>query len=104
MEFCPKCGKLLKPVEEKGKTFLVCSVCNFKKESEGYTKKEEYEVKEREVEVAEGELNLPKTKEECQKCGNKEAYYWVEQIRAADEAPTRFYKCTKCGTTWREYA
>ncbi|MEM4865380.1 MAG: hypothetical protein QXY09_02690 [Acidilobaceae archaeon] len=26
------------------------------------------------------------------------------QTRAADEPPTRFYRCTKCGYTWREYA
>jgi len=26
------------------------------------------------------------------------------QTRAADEPPTRFYRCTKCGHTWREYA
>lgn len=45
----------------------------------------------------------PKTDEKCPKCGNDKAYYWSVQTRAADESPTRFYKCTKCSHTWREY-
>ena len=39
----------------------------------------------------------------CAKCGNKEAYFWTAQTRAADEAETKFFKCTKCKHTWREY-
>ena len=48
-------------------------------------------------------VTLPRTKNTCPKCKNKEAYWWMQQTRAADEAPTRFYKCTKCNHTWREY-
>ena len=40
----------------------------------------------------------------CEKCGNKAAYYWTQQTRGADEPETRFFKCTKCEYTWREYA
>ena len=39
----------------------------------------------------------------CPKCGNDQAYVWVIQTRRADEPPTRFFRCTKCGYTWREY-
>ena len=39
----------------------------------------------------------------CPKCGNDEAHYFVYQTRAADEAPTIFYKCTRCGYRWRSY-
>ncbi|RLG10996.1 MAG: transcription factor S, partial [Thaumarchaeota archaeon] len=39
----------------------------------------------------------------CPKCGNREAYYWAVQTRSADEPMTRFFRCTKCGYTWREY-
>ena len=39
----------------------------------------------------------------CPKCANKEAYFWTSQTRAGDEAETRFFKCTKCRHTWREY-
>ena len=46
---------------------------------------------------------LPKTDTQCPKCENREAYWWMQQMRAADEPPTRFFKCTKCGNVWREY-
>ena len=41
--------------------------------------------------------------EECEKCHNKEAYYWHIQTRSGDEAMTTFYRCTKCGYSWRSY-
>ncbi|PIO07920.1 transcription factor S, partial [Candidatus Pacearchaeota archaeon CG10_big_fil_rev_8_21_14_0_10_35_219] len=31
------------------------------------------------------------------------AYFWTMQTRAADESETKFYRCTKCDHTWREY-
>ena len=39
----------------------------------------------------------------CSKCENKEAYFWTSQTRAGDEAETKFFRCTKCKYTWREY-
>jgi DNA-directed RNA polymerase subunit M len=41
---------------------------------------------------------------DCPKCSEKKVVSWMEQTRASDEPPTRFYKCTKCGHTWREYS
>ena len=46
---------------------------------------------------------LPKTHVQCPRCEHGEAFWWMEQTRAADEAPTRFYKCCKCEHVWREY-
>jgi len=46
---------------------------------------------------------LPTTVAECKKCGHDEAYFWTSQTRAGDEAETRFFRCTKCRHTWREY-
>jgi len=46
---------------------------------------------------------LPVTKVGCPKCGNEEAYWWVQQTRSSDEPPTTFYRCKKCGYTWRSY-
>lgn len=40
---------------------------------------------------------------ECPKCGKKKVISWMEQTRASDEPPTRFYKCLNCNNTWREY-
>lgn len=45
----------------------------------------------------------PKTKIDCPKCKGKEAFFWTMQTRSADESETKFYKCTKCDHTWREY-
>ncbi|MDQ3837995.1 MAG: transcription factor S [Thermoproteota archaeon] len=47
---------------------------------------------------------LPTTAIDCPKCGNKNAFWWMLQTRSADEATTQFYRCTKCGHTWRNYS
>jgi DNA-directed RNA polymerase subunit M len=46
---------------------------------------------------------LPIVDAKCKKCGHGKAYYWEQQTRAADEPATRFYRCTSCKATWREY-
>jgi DNA-directed RNA polymerase subunit M len=55
-------------------------------------------LREKEIEL------LPTVNATCEKCGNKEAYFWTSQTRSADEAETRFFKCKKCGHSWREYS
>ncbi|MCD6576374.1 MAG: transcription factor S [Nanoarchaeota archaeon] len=97
--FCPECGSII--VNKKGK--LVCSSCGYEVK-EGKIKDRQTKKVDKTVKVAkENPEVLPKIKAKCPKCGNEEAYFWVVQTRAADEAPTRFYKCTKCGHVWREY-
>ena len=51
----------------------------------------------------EGGQDLPTISAHCEKCGNGEAVWWMLQTRSADEATTQFYRCTKCGHTWRNY-
>ncbi len=101
MEFCPKCGAIL--VEKEGK--LVCPRCKYS--AKGKAKiavSEKKEVNKGVAVVKEGEDNvLPVVNEICKKCGNEEAYFWTVQTRASDEAETKFFKCTKCGHTWRDY-
>lgn len=46
---------------------------------------------------------LPKTDEECPSCGHDEAYFYLQQTRAADESETRFYICAECSNKWRDY-
>jgi DNA-directed RNA polymerase subunit M len=43
-------------------------------------------------------------KAECPKCGNDKASWWQVQTRGIDESATQFYRCTKCGYTWRDYS
>jgi transcription factor S len=102
--FCPKCGSILRPKDKGGKRVLYCS-CGFSKapEEETATVTEKVEGAKR-VEVIEKTEHHPKVKTTCDKCNNKAAYYWTMQTRGADEPETRFFKCTKCNYTWREYA
>lgn len=107
MEFCPKCGGLMLPQKVEEGLILVCGGCGHAVEA---TKPEEYKL----VEVLEGReepavveeipKTLPTTRTRCPGCGHGLAYWWIRQTRAGDEPPTRFYRCAKCGHTWREYA
>ena len=47
---------------------------------------------------------LSQTNIYCPKCENTRAYWWMVQTRSLDESSTQFYRCTKCGYTWREYS
>ena len=102
--FCPECGSILRPKDKGNKKVLYCS-CGFTKKPEDET----LELKEivqgaKKIEVIEKVETHPKVKIKCEKCGNNAAYYWTQQTRGADEPETRFFKCTKCNYTWREYA
>jgi len=52
--------------------------------------------------VDEKESNVnPITDWECKKCNSKRAYFWIRQMRAGDEAESKFYECVKCKNTVR---
>jgi len=102
MQFCPKCGFLL--VQKR--TRFTCPKC-------GYASKSKVKIKTTEKMAEKTKIGLLKEKEAtvwpvtsatCPKCGNRTAYYWTAQLKAFDEAETRFFRCTKCKHTWREYA
>ena len=38
----------------------------------------------------------------CEKCENNTAQFIEMQTRSADEPATIFYKCTKCGFSWKQ--
>jgi len=96
-------------VEKKRKSvFLYCKKCKKKTKllGEKVTLTESMQEAKRDIVVMdkdEGIAELPKTKMMCPKCDNVEAYWWMQQTRAADEPPTIFYRCTKCGYSWRSY-
>ncbi|MEM4605537.1 MAG: transcription factor S [Candidatus Pacearchaeota archaeon] len=101
MKFCPRCGALL---VLKTKNFA-CPRCSYStKEKPNFKLTEQLEKKE-EIEVIKDKDidTLPRISAECKKCGNKEAYFWTSQTRGSDETETRFFRCTKCDNTWREY-
>jgi DNA-directed RNA polymerase subunit M len=55
--------------------------------------------------VEEGEQipTLPTIAIKCPKCENNLAFWWLRQLRAADESEVRFFRCCGCGHTWRQY-
>lgn len=103
MEFCPRCGSLLLPKE--GRLECKCGYArDLREEDTDKYSVQEHIGKKKEIVVVEEEIaTMPRVKTECKKCGNKEAYYWMLQTRAADEPATKFFRCTKCKYTWREY-
>jgi transcription factor S len=46
---------------------------------------------------------LPTIQIKCPKCENNLAFWWLRQLRAADESEVRFFRCCKCNHTWRQY-
>lgn len=102
--FCKKCGSIMLPKKENGKSILKCTSCGNIQSGE-FELKEKVEKKLQKIEVVEKEVEiLPVMQAHCTKCGNNEAYFWTIQTRAADEPETKFYKCRKCGHQWREYS
>ncbi|MBT4935895.1 transcription factor S [Candidatus Woesearchaeota archaeon] len=103
--FCPECGSILRPKDKGGKRILFCS-CGYTKvpDEEMSAELKETVIPQKKIEVIEKVEIHPKIKIECSKCKNKVAYYWTQQTRGADEPETRFFKCTKCNYTWREYS
>ena len=106
MQFCKKCGSLLVPKKENGKTVVKCKCGYESKDKVDGNIKEEVKKEERIKGVAyEDDLNLdPLTDAECPKCKHKKAFFWEVQTRAADEPPTKFLKCQKCRHIWRDYS
>ena len=105
MLFCKKCGGLLIPKKQDAKTIMACSKCSYKSKEKAEiiteTVKETSKVK---MDVVEEEISAnPLVDRECPKCKHQKAFYWEIQTRASDEPATQFFKCEKCGHTWRHY-
>ncbi|MDR3063103.1 MAG: transcription factor S [Methanobrevibacter sp.] len=104
MDFCPDCGAMILPDKEGN---LKCK-CGYKntisdEDKEQYAVSEKIDSNDSVIMRGEDIGILPTTNEVCPKCGNRKAEYWLLQTRSADEAPTRFFKCTECKHTWRDY-
>lgn len=95
---------------EDGENKMECRNCGTVHRVEGG----DYKVTEKKEEDPSNRLNVneedddettrPTTQRECSTCGEEtEQEWWMKQTRASDEPPTRFYKCTECGTVQKEY-
>jgi DNA-directed RNA polymerase subunit M len=106
MRFCEECGSLLS-TDWKNHHYI-CSRCGTTEkllEDITYTNQNLYNSKIVVIGKNEKKLSpLPQTNIFCPKCENNKAYWWMVQTRSMDESSTQFYRCTKCGYTWREYS
>jgi len=104
MQFCPKCGAILKPKTEGKRSYMVCSCGYSTKNIQTAEIKEKIQKDEKEIAVvSDDDVTLPSTEAECPKCKHKIAFYWMIQTRAGDEPETKFFKCEKCKHVWRDY-
>ena len=100
MEFCPKCGAVL--IQKRKKDG--CARCNYLVKGKIKLTTSEKIGEKKEVAIIKKETQtFPIIKEKCKECGNDKAYFWTVQTRSGDEAETKFFRCTKCEHTWREY-
>jgi len=100
--FCPDCKRLMRPDRAQG--VWRCAACGRTLPLGRGVEVRHSDPKERGVAVVETKTaTLPKTAEQCPKCGNDEAYWVLRQTRGADEPETRIFECTKCGHKWRDY-
>ena len=108
MQFCDDCGSMMVSVDGE----MVCQNddCGGTAERddeladafESTTEQTGAEVIETEAD-ANFEGKPTATDVACDECGHGEAWYTIKQTGAADEPPTRFFKCKECGHRWRGY-
>lgn len=102
MDFCPNCGKILVPNNKK----LICSQCGYERnlsqsDEKNYIISQDVSNKQ-DIIISGDKINaMPTVKGLCYRCGNRTLEWWMVQMHRSDEAETRFYRCTKCGNTWR---
>lgn len=100
--FCPKCRSML--ISSAGQ--LKCRKCGYIRPSKGDESLKITRTRsDRDVRIveAEGVATMPTCTAKCPKCGNNQAFWWLRQLRSADESEVRFFRCTQCSHTWREY-
>jgi transcription factor S len=106
MKFCSNCGTMCN-LDHKRRCYI-CPKCSAELPmTEEIKIGRENKGKDKIVVIGKKEQNLrttPQVKTECPKCSNDKAYWWMVQTRGIDESSTQFYRCTKCGHTWRDYS
>ena len=108
MQFCDDCGSMMRSVDGQ----MVCSNDGCGQTAEQDTElaaqftSTESQSGEELIETEEGDQFEGKPTADdvtCEECGHGEAWYTIKQTGAADEPPTRFFKCKECGYRWRDY-
>lgn len=108
MKFCDKCGNLMFTKKQNRTSGWYCRKCNFfvkdvNAKTSFISEKIHVDDSVKKFKEDDNYSQYPKAKARCGKCGNTEAYWALQQTRAADEPQTKFFCCTKCKHKWREY-
>jgi transcription factor S len=110
MEFCPTCGTRLIYEKAKGKKpVLYCPKCKKKFDlGANETKKESMLSKKDRADSivlidkkAQKLRTLPTVDADCYKCKGKKAETWKLDLGSEDNMQAIFYRCIRCGHTWR---
>ncbi|MDD1712941.1 MAG: transcription factor S [Methanoregulaceae archaeon] len=101
--FCPECNNLM--ISSAGQ--LKCRKCGYiRKICDDDQMVRTAQRSQREIVIVEDVDNIPTLPTiaiRCPKCEHNLAYWWLRQLRAADESEVRFFRCTECSHTWRQY-
>ncbi len=102
--FCPECKTMM--ISSGGQ--LKCRKCGYIRKFEIKDQKESMKpLVPNEITIVDDEdikINtMPTIQIKCPKCEHNLAFWWLRQLRAADESEVRFFRCTKCEHTWRQY-
>lgn len=105
MKFCNTCKNVMIVKDFIDGKKLFCRKCNTTSELGEPVIITMPQDKQKEVAVFdESSEEFPTTKTLCPKCDKEVDAYWaMQQTRAADEPPTRFYRCKECNYVWRDY-
>ena len=106
MKFCKNCGNILIVKEFMDGKKMYCRKCGQTSDLEETLTIKFPQNERKEVAVFdETDAEFPTTRVLCPKCQKEVDAYWaLQQTRAADEPPTRFYRCKECNHVWREYS
>ena len=109
MQFCDECGSMMKSTGSQ----MVCA----DDDCQHTVAKDEEKAAQFVSTEEQGDSEVIETSEDanfegkptasdviCDDCGHDKAWYTIKQTGAADEPPTRFFKCKECGYRWREYS
>lgn len=103
MKFCDECGSIM---HKDGDTWE-CRSCGYEASRDSAAEQQMVTTQSQQddgiVDISDAEdRGLPTTTVICPNCDNDRAYWYMQQIRSADESETRFFICTECEHRWRE--
>ena len=111
MDYCSKCGKKMMHLKKKDARavtlILSCPKCGYSKQAIRpiWTIKPINNRQENLIVIGKKEQKLRTTQtcvRICQKCKNNRAYVWIVHLGSLEQSSTQFFRCTKCGHTYRE--